>query len=108
MLYRQGCSQRTKANKTCGSQKNRFKENRRATMDEEKIDQNPIETPADKKTEDESIGGYLFNIFLCMVFPFMMLWYGPKYLFDGNYVKGLVLIAIVVTEFILVLKLQDL
>ena len=52
--------------------------------------------------EKESIGGYIGNLILSMLFPFMALWYGPKYLLKGEYVKGIVLILIVAVELAIV------
>jgi hypothetical protein len=39
-----------------------------------------------------------------MLFPFVALWYGPKYLLKGEYVKGIVLILIVAVELAIVLS----
>ena len=55
-----------------------------------------------KEEKKESIGGYIGNLILSMLFPFMALWYGPKYLFKGEYVKGIVLILIVAVELAIV------
>lgn len=52
--------------------------------------------------EKESIGSFIGNIILCLLFPFVVLWYGPKYLFKGEYIKGIVIIVLVVAELILV------
>jgi hypothetical protein len=56
----------------------------------------------------ETIGGFIGNLLLSMLFPILALWYGPKYLIKGEYIKGLVLIAIVVTEVLVVLSIMDL
>lgn len=61
-----------------------------------------------KKNKEDSIGEYIGNLVISMIFPFMVLWYGPKYLSKRKYVKGIVIIVIVVTEFIIVGKLRDL
>ncbi|HEY73687.1 MAG: hypothetical protein DRJ03_13915 [Chloroflexi bacterium] len=60
---------------------------------------NEAEGEEEKK---ESIGGYIGNLILSMLFPFMALWYGPKYLINGEYVKGIVLILIVAVELAIV------
>lgn len=56
--------------------------------------------------KEEGIGQYIFNIVLSMIFPFMVLWYGPKYLFNGKYLKGILIILIVATEFIILGKIR--
>lgn len=56
-----------------------------------------------KPEEDkETLGSYIGNVILCMLFPFVVLWYGPKYLLNQEYVKGIVIILIVVVELMLV------
>lgn len=52
--------------------------------------------------ETESIGSYIGNVILAMLFPFVVLWYGPKYLLKGEYIKGIMIILIVVIELIVV------
>jgi hypothetical protein len=63
------------------------------------------------KTADEekkeTIGGFIGNLVLSMLFPIWALWYGPKYLIKGEYIKGLVLIAIVAAELIAVFSIMD-
>jgi len=59
-----------------------------------------------KKYKKDSIGEFIGNLVIAMIFPFMVLWYGPKYLAKGKYVKGIIIIVIVVTEFIIVGKLR--
>jgi len=48
-----------------------------------------------KEEEKEGIGAYIGNVVLSMLCPIVALWYGPKYLLKGEFVKGLVLILIV-------------
>jgi hypothetical protein len=55
----------------------------------------------------EGIGGFIGNLVLSMLFPIWALWYGPKYLIKGEYVKGILLIVIVAVEFIVVLSIMD-
>lgn len=55
----------------------------------------------------ETIGAYIGNVILSMLFPFMALWYGPKYLFKGEYIKGIVIILIVAVELIVVNSIYD-
>ncbi len=57
--------------------------------------------------QKEGIGAYVGNVILAMLFPIVALWYGPKYLFKGEYVKGIVLILIVGVELFVVLSLQN-
>jgi len=54
--------------------------------------------------EEDSIGDFISNLIICMIFPFAMLWFGPWYLYKGKYLKGLVLIVIVVTELTIAFK----
>ena len=53
-----------------------------------------------KEKKKETIGAYIVNIITAMLFPFVVIWFGPKYLLKGEYVKGIVIILIVVVEFI--------
>lgn len=65
----------------------------------------PIEKEHEGKEEmKESIGEFIGNIFISMLFPFMVLWFGPKYLVKKMYIKGIIIICLVVTEVILVGK----
>jgi hypothetical protein len=50
------------------------------------------------ETEKESMGAYIGNVVLAMLFPILMLWYGPKYLLKKEYAKGIAIILIVVIE----------
>lgn len=54
------------------------------------------------ENKKETIGAYVGNVILSMLFPFMVLWYGPKYLLKGEYIKGIVIILIVAVELIIV------
>jgi ankyrin repeat protein len=66
-------------------------------------------SPMDAPKEDgDSWGDYAFNVFLCMLFPFVLLWYGPKYLITGQTFKGIFLIVLVVIEVYVVLSLRGL
>ena len=58
-----------------------------------------------KKEKKESIGSYIGNLILCMLFPFVALWFGPKYLIKGEVVKGVVIIAVVAVELYFVFTL---
>lgn len=69
----------------------------------EDLKHNEIQTV---EKEEDSIGAFIGNLILCMIFPIAMLGFGPWYLYKGKYVKGLVLIVVVVTEFIMVLKFK--
>ena len=62
----------------------------------------PIRAGEQLAKEKEGIGSYIFNIVLSMLFPIVMLWYGPKYLIKGEYLKGILLILIVAVELIIV------
>lgn len=59
---------------------------------------------SEDKKSNESVGKYIGNVVISMIFPFMVLWYGPKYLIKKMYIKGIIIIFLVVTEFILVGK----
>ena len=59
-----------------------------------------------KKSKDDSIGEFIGNLVISMLFPVAMLWFGPRYLIKGKYVKGIIIIVIVATEFIIVGKLR--
>jgi len=65
---------------------------------------NEVEEEVEKEEEKEGIGSYIGNVVLSMLFPFVTLWYGPKYLLKGEYVKGIVLILIVAVELTIVLS----
>ena len=65
---------------------------------------NEVEEEVEEEVEKESIGSYIGNVILAMLFPFVALWYGPKYLLKGEYVKGIVLILIVAVELAIVLS----
>jgi hypothetical protein len=61
-----------------------------------------------KPEEDkETLGSYIGNVILCMLFPIVVLWYGPKYLLNQEYVKGIVIILIVVVELIVLNSIFD-
>jgi tryptophan-rich sensory protein len=51
-----------------------------------------------QENKEETLGGYISNLILSMLFPFLAIFYGPKYLFGGQIIKGVVLIVIVVAE----------
>jgi len=59
------------------------------------------------KEEKEGIGSYIFNLVLSMMFPVVALWYGPKYLIKGEYVKGVLLLGIVAVELAIAFSLQS-
>ena len=46
----------------------------------------------------ETIGSYLSDQFISIIFPIAALWYGPKYLIKKEYVKGVIILAIFAIE----------
>ena len=56
---------------------------------------NEVEEAVEKEEEKEGVGSYIGNVVVSMLCPIVALWYGPKYLLKGEFVKGLVLILIV-------------
>ena len=58
-------------------------------------------TPVKKGT----IGAYLNDVVLSMLFPVWVLWLGPRYLLRGELLKGIVLILIVAVEMTVALLL---
>ena len=64
------------------------------------MSQTAYEQEGQEKTE--TVFGYVFNVVFSMLFPIVALWYGPKYLLTGAYVKGVLLIVIVAVEVIVV------
>ncbi len=61
----------------------------------------------EKEKKKETLGGYIGNVILCMFFPFMVLWYGLKYPIKGEYLKGILIILIVIAELIIVNSIYD-
>jgi hypothetical protein len=61
---------------------------------------NAMQGPASEISNEkkETVGAYITNVLLSMLFPFMALWYGPKYLLKGELIKGIVIILIVAAE----------
>ena len=55
----------------------------------------------------ETVGAYIANVLLSMLFPFMALWYGPKYLLKGELMKGIVIMLIVAAELIVVYSIYQ-
>jgi len=58
----------------------------------------------DTVKKKEGLGEFIPNLIICVLFPFMVLYHGPKYLLNRQYVQGVAIIVIVVTAFIFVLK----
>jgi hypothetical protein len=53
----------------------------------------------------DTVGAYLSDVVVSMLFPVFALWFGPRYLLDGKFLKGIVLILIVAVELIVVWSL---
>ena len=53
----------------------------------------------------DTVGAYLSDVVVSMLFPVFALWFGPRYLLDGKFLKGIVLILIVAVELIVALLL---
>ena len=54
------------------------------------IDQDIVDNGAAK----ESKGSYISDQIISILFPIVALWYGPKYLIKGEYLKGTAILAI--------------
>lgn len=54
-----------------------------------------------KEKKKEPVSAYIINVITSMLFPFMVIWFGPKYLLKKEYVKGIVIILIVVIELVI-------
>jgi len=54
-----------------------------------------------KEKKKEPVSAYIVNVITSMLFPFMVIWFGPKYLLKKEYVKGIVIIIIVVIELVI-------
>ncbi len=54
-----------------------------------------------KEKKKEPVSAYIVNVITSMLFPFMVIWFGPKYLLKKEYVKGIVIILIVVIELVI-------
>ncbi|MCK4830524.1 hypothetical protein KA005_83170 [bacterium] len=54
-----------------------------------------------KEKKKEPVSAYIVNVITSMLFPFMVIWFGPKYLLKKEYVKGIVIILIVVVELVI-------
>jgi len=63
-----------------------------------------VEEEAAKAGEKEGIGAYIGNVVVSMLCPIVALWYGPKYLLKGEFVKGIVLILVVAGGLAIVLS----
>lgn len=55
----------------------------------------------EKEKKKEPIGTYIINVITSMLFPFIVIWFGPKYLLKKEYLKGILIILIVVAEFLI-------
>ena len=42
---------------------------------------------------------FVFVLLLCLLFPFVSLWYGPKLLFTGHVLRGLIVLAVTAVWF---------
>ncbi|MFQ5943241.1 MAG: hypothetical protein ACE5JF_06785 [Anaerolineales bacterium] len=60
-----------------------------------------------KKDDRQSKGSYVSDQILSVLFPFLALWYGPKYLLKGDYPKGIVILAIFAIELYFILSLSS-
>ena len=65
---------------------------------------NEVEEEVEKEEEKEGIGSYIGNVVLSMLCPIVALWYGPRYLLKGEFVKGIVLILVVAGGLAIVLS----
>ncbi len=63
-----------------------------------KLDQN---VPDEDK---ESKGSYVSDQVFSIIFPILALWYGPKYLIKGEYLKGAVILIIFAIELYYILQ----
>jgi len=68
------------------------------------VDDHPPAKNASDPPQREGLWEYVFHIVLCMLFLVVVLWYGPKYFFKGEYLKAAIIIGIVVTEIIVALR----
>jgi hypothetical protein len=73
------------------------------------MSQNEVSPVSEQQVAKKSgIGSYLSDALLSMMFPITVLYYGTRYLLKGEYLKGILLFAIVAVELIVVFSVTDL
>jgi uncharacterized membrane protein len=70
------------------------------------MDESSVESKSKKKSR--RVAEFVGDLIVSMIFPFMALWFGPRYILRGEYIKGIAILVIVSVEFILALKWQGL
>lgn len=56
----------------------------------------------DKSVTEEAKGSYISDQIISILFPFLAIWYGPKYLIKGEYLKGIIILVIFAIELYLI------
>ena len=57
----------------------------------------------DKSVTEEAKGSYVSDQIFSILFPFLAIWYGPKYLIKGEYLKGIAILVIFAIEVYLII-----
>ena len=65
------------------------------------IDQAAVSPDVSKK----SSGSYISDQIISVLFPIAALWYGPKYLIKGDYLKGVIILVIFAIELYFIFSL---
>lgn len=60
---------------------------------------------SDWRTRPEGVGTFIGNLVLCLLFPFFVLWFAPKYVMRREYVKAIACVVVVIAAFVLVAAL---
>ncbi len=55
------------------------------------------DTSEDWRTRPEPLSTFLFSLVLCLIFPIIALWYGPRYAMRHEYFRAIACVAVPVT-----------
>ena len=60
-----------------------------------------------KDDTKESKGSYVSDQIISILFPIVALWHGPKYLIKGEYLKGIIILAIFAIELYFIFSINS-
>jgi len=63
-------------------------------------------TPEQEVTKKEK-GSYISDQIFSILFPIVALWYGPKYLIKGEYIKGIIILVIFAIELYIIFSINS-
>jgi len=60
-----------------------------------------------KSVTEEAKDSYVSDQIFSILFPFLAIWYGPKYLIKGQYIKGITILVIFAIELYFIISINS-